>query len=133
MHCWRGRKLTISVAWISTNKFFDVCTQGFLGLPMDIVERAVADCEGDLEMAVNALLERPEQQKAPTPKQAQSHFSSSHHQTPPQQNGHSPWQDTPTPPGKLSPVMVNCQVTGHAHLDEEPSSCTARRKRVKCS
>ena len=81
--------------------------QGFLGLPMDVVERAVADCEGDLEAAVNALLERPEQQRALTPKQSQSHSSTSHHQTTPQQNGHSPWQDTPLPPGMLSLIMLS--------------------------
>ena len=77
--------------------------QGFLGLPMDVVERAVADTDGDLEAAVDSLLERAERQpdqEAVTPKQ--NHLQLNHHrqQLPPQQNGHPPWQSTPQPPGK---------------------------------
>ena len=77
--------------------------QDFLGLPMDIVERAVADADGDLEAAVDSLLEQAERQpdqEVVTPKQTYLQLSSHHQQGPPQQNGHSPWQSTPTQPGR---------------------------------
>lgn len=77
--------------------------QDFLGLPMDKVERAVADADGDLEAAVDSLLERAERQpdqEVVTPKQTYLQHNNHHQQGPPQQNGHSPWQSTPTPPGR---------------------------------
>ena len=77
--------------------------QGFLGLPMDVVERAVADSDGDLEAAVSSLLERAERAPEPevvTPKQAYLQLNNHHQHAPTQQNGHSPWQSTPTRPGK---------------------------------
>ena len=77
--------------------------QGFLGLPMDVVERAVADMDGDLEAAVDSLLERAERQpdeEAVTPKQNYLQLNHHHQQLLPQQNGHPPWQSTPPPSGK---------------------------------
>ncbi len=77
--------------------------QGFLGLPMDVVERAVADADGDIEAAVDSLLERaerPPEQEVVTPKQAYLQLNNHHQHALPQQNGHPPWQSTPTRPGK---------------------------------
>ena len=76
--------------------------QGFLGLPMDVIEQAVADSDGDLEAAVDSLLQQAERQHDPaTPKQSlpQPQQQQSRH-VPLPQNGHSPWQDTPTPSGR---------------------------------
>ena len=70
---------------------------------MDVVERAVADMDGDLEAAVDSLLERAERQpdeEAVTPKQNYLQLNHHHQQLLPQQNGHPPWQSTPPPPGK---------------------------------
>lgn len=75
--------------------------QGFLGLPLDVIEQAVAESEGDLESAVDSLLQQAERQPDPaTPKQRlpQPQQQQPKH-VPFQQNGHSPWQDTPTPSG----------------------------------
>ena len=75
--------------------------QGFLGLPLDVIEQAVADSEGDLGSAVDSLLQQAERQPDPaTPKQRlpQPQQQQPKH-VPLQQNGHSPWHDTPTPPG----------------------------------
>ena len=63
----------------------------------------MADADGDLEAAVDSLLERaerPPEQEVVTPKQAYLQLNNHHHHAPPQQNGHSPWQSTPTQPGK---------------------------------
>ena len=86
--------------------------QGFLGLQIDLVERAVADLEGDLEAAVDSLLARAErqpEQETVTPMQTHAHLNSLHQQTPPQQNGHALWQNTPPPPGK--PVSINLRTS----------------------
>ena len=75
--------------------------QEFLGLPIDDIEQAVADSEGDLEAAVDSLLQQAHCQPNPaTPKQGlpQPQQQQPEH-LPLQQNGHSPWQDTPTPSG----------------------------------
>ena len=81
--------------------------QGFLGIPIDLVERAVAELEGDLEAAVDSLLaraERQSEQETVTPTQTHAHLNYHHQQTPPQQNGHTLWQNTPPPPGK--PMLI---------------------------
>ena len=91
--------------------------QGFLGLPLDVIEQAVADSEGDLEAAVNSLLQQAERQPDPaTPKQGlpQPQQQQPKH-VPLQQNGHSPWQDTPTPSG-WHIHRIHCSLMPFRHL-----------------
>ena len=99
--------------------------QGFLGLPMDVIEQAVADSEGDLEAAVDSLLQQAERQPDPaTPKQGQPQPQTQQQQSkhvPLQQNGHLPWQDTPTPSGRhihhlVCFLMPLTYLTGHCAL-----------------